>query len=158
MNFHLFYVVIQLSLTREAAKWKRISTETRACVGWPKLSRADVQIAPVHCRTGKQCFCVLWNGNCDFIKQWSCAVSKSLCYKFDGYYLGNFMRSHLFKKKIFIKRNTPESCPMQLQYSALGLVFKPLLPISHQLASPTCDLSMHQQKFTEDVDFSDKMS
>lgn len=40
--------VIQLSLMREAAKWKIISTETRAYVEWPKLCWADVQIAPVH--------------------------------------------------------------------------------------------------------------
>ena len=43
----LFYVAIWLSLTRGAAKWKRISSETGACAGRPKLSRADVQIASV---------------------------------------------------------------------------------------------------------------
>lgn len=39
-------MAIRLSLTRGAAKWKRVS-ETGACAGRPKLSRADVQIAPV---------------------------------------------------------------------------------------------------------------
>lgn len=46
MNFCFVLCGHSMSLTRGAAKWKRVS-ETGACAGRPKLSRADVQIAPV---------------------------------------------------------------------------------------------------------------
>lgn len=45
MDFNLFYVVTQLSMTKGAAKRRRIGTETAVCAQRPKLSRADEQIA-----------------------------------------------------------------------------------------------------------------
>lgn len=56
----LFYVAIRLSLTRRASKWKRVSSETGACAGRPKLSRADVQIAPVQTMFLCPLECPLW--------------------------------------------------------------------------------------------------